>query len=97
MCALDAVKIVGEGRCRGSWHIGVGVVIYQPCGGVAVDERVVDEPVDRAALAAGVAEGVPRRQQVRMFLMELVFETTKGALADDERLIAAAPRRRRAG
>jgi hypothetical protein len=57
------------------------VVVEKPGGCVVVDERVVDEPVDRAALGAGLAEGVPRRQQVRMLLVQHVFETPKGALA----------------
>jgi hypothetical protein len=57
------------------------VVVEKPGGCVVVDERVVDQPVNRAALSAGLAKGVPRRQQVRMFLVKYVLETTKGALA----------------
>jgi len=37
-----------------------------------VDDVVVDEPFHGAALGAGVAEGVPGRQQFRVFLVEFV-------------------------
>ena len=81
MCAPAVVEIVDR-RERGElWHVRIGVVGEKPGGCVVVDERVVDKPVDRAALGAGLAEGVPRRQQVRMLLVQHVFETTKGALA----------------
>jgi len=43
-------------------QVGVRVVGQEACGLVVVDERVVDEPVDRAALAAC---GAPHRQQLR--------------------------------
>lgn len=81
MCVPAAVKIVGRRQRWELWHIRIGVVIEKPRGCVVVDERVVDEPVDRAALGAGLAEGVPRGQQVRILLVQHVFETTKGALA----------------
>jgi hypothetical protein len=69
MCAPVAVKIVGR-RERGElWHVRIGVIVEKPGGCVVVDERVVDEPVDRAALGAGLAKGVPRGQQVRMLLV----------------------------
>jgi hypothetical protein len=69
MCALVAVKIVGRRERWELWHVRIGVVVEKPGGCVVVDERVVDEPVDRAALGAGLVEGVPGGQQVRMFLV----------------------------
>ena len=45
------------------------MVVEKPGGCVGVNERVVDEPVDRAASGAGLTEGVPHRQQVRMLLV----------------------------
>ena len=62
------------------------MVIEKPYGRVVVDERVVDEPVDHAALGAGVAEGVPRAQQMPILLVQLVFETMKGARARNDPL-----------
>ena len=59
------------------------MLVEEARGRVVVDERVVGEPLDRAAACTGVAEGVPRRQQLRMLLMQLRFEPAEGALAPD--------------
>ena len=48
-------------------------------------ERVIGEPLDRATVGPGVAEGVPRGQQVRVLLGQLGFEPPEGALARFER------------
>ena len=37
----------------------------------------------RAAAGTGIAEGVPRRQQLRGLLLQLAFEPAEGALALD--------------
>jgi len=55
-------------RLSGSRHGGLGVLVEEARGRVVVDERVVGEPLDCAAAGTGVAEGVPRGQQVRMLL-----------------------------
>src|SRR6476469_10403402 len=62
MCAPATVKIVGRRERWRLWHVSIRVVVEKPGGGVVVDERVVDEPVDRAALGAGLVKGVPRWQ-----------------------------------
>src|ERR1035441_4274800 len=66
-------------RCRFRTNRGACPAV----GSLVVDERVADEPLDGAALGAGIAEDVPRRQQVRMLLVELVLEPgTTGGRAD---------------
>lgn len=45
------------------WHVRIGVVVDKLGGCVVVDERVIDEPVDRAALAKNV-EILILRQEV---------------------------------
>jgi len=46
-----------------------------------LDERVVGESSDGVAPGDGIAKDVPRRQQVRVFLVELVFEPAEGSPA----------------
>ena len=48
-----------------------------------VNERVISEPLHGPAPGPGVPEGVPRWQQVRVFLVEFVFEPAEGSLALD--------------
>ena len=55
----------------------------EAAGGIVIDERIVGQPLDGPALGAGVAECVPRWQQVRILLVELVFEAAEGAFALD--------------
>ncbi len=52
-------------------------------GGLVVDERVVDQPLDSAAFGSGGAEGVPYRQQLRIVLVQPVLEPAERALAVD--------------
>src|SRR6266496_670659 len=66
-----------------SGQVWIWVAGQEPAACLIVDERVVGEPLDGAAPGAGIAEGVPRRQQVRMLLVELVFEPAEGSLALD--------------
>jgi hypothetical protein len=47
------------------------------------DERVIGQPLDGTAPGADIAERVPRRQQVRILLVEFVFEPAEGSLALD--------------
>jgi hypothetical protein len=47
-------------RTRGSGQLRIWVVVEEAVGCVVGDERVVDEPLDGAALGAHVAECVPR-------------------------------------
>jgi len=49
--------------------------------GLIVDERIVGQPLDRTAGGTGIEEGVPRRQQAGMLLVELIFEPAEGSLA----------------
>ena len=62
MCARDSVRDAagpgGGGRCSG--QLRLCVVIEEAVGCVVGDERVVDQPLDGAPLAAHVAERVPR-------------------------------------
>jgi hypothetical protein len=52
-------------------------------GVLVADERVVRQPLDGTPPGTGIAKGVPRRQQVRVLLVELVLEPAKGPLALD--------------
>jgi hypothetical protein len=70
-------------RQCGSWHGGLWVLVDEEGGRVVVDERVVGEPLNRAAAGTGIAEGVPRRQQLRGLLLQLGFEPAEGTLALD--------------
>src|SRR4051812_19894999 len=54
-----------------------------PAGLLVVNERVVRQALDGAPPGTGIAKGVPRRQQVRVLLVELVLEPAKGPLALD--------------
>ena len=45
--------------------------------GVLVDESLVQEPLDGAALGSRITEGVPRRDQLGEALVELVLEPTE--------------------
>src|SRR4051794_9077052 len=49
-----------------------------PAGLLVVNERVVRQALDGAPPGTGIAKGVPRRQQVRVLLVELVLEPAKG-------------------
>jgi len=53
-------------------------------GSIVVDERIVGQLLDGAALGADIAERVPRWQQVRILIVELVLEAAKGAFALDD-------------
>ena len=48
-----------------------------------VNEGVISQPLHGPAPGPGVPERGPRWQQVRVFLVELVFEAAEGALALD--------------
>ena len=50
-------------------------------GSIVIDERIVGQPLDGTALGANIAERVPRRQQIRILLVELVPEPAEGAFA----------------
>jgi hypothetical protein len=63
------------------WHARLGMLVEETRGHGVLDERVVGEPLDRAALGAYVAEGVPGRQQLRVLLVQLVLEPAEGAVA----------------
>ena len=68
---------------RGSGQIRVRMVGQEAAGSVVIDERVVGQPLDRPALGAGIAERVPRWQQIRILLVEFVLEAAEGAFALD--------------
>jgi uncharacterized protein YciI len=65
----------GQGRIR--------VAGKEAVRGAVVDERVVSQPLHGTADGPGVPEGVPGRQQVRMFFVEFVFEPAEGSPALD--------------
>jgi hypothetical protein len=48
-----------------------------------VNEGVISQPLHGPAPGPGIPERMPRWQQVRMFLVELVFEAAEGSLALD--------------
>jgi len=68
----------------------VGVLGHESRGGLLADEGVVGEPFDGAAYGSGVAEGVPRWEQVRVFLVQFVLEPLEETLdvLDSEALLA---------
>lgn len=59
---------------EGSGQVWIWVAGQEAVGGLIVDERVVGQPLDRAAGGTGVEEGVPRREQAGMLLVEMIFE-----------------------
>jgi hypothetical protein len=59
------------------------MVGHEAAGAVIIDQRIVGEPSDGATLGAGIAERVPRRQQVRILSVQLIFEAAESALALD--------------
>ncbi len=61
-------------RLPASGQAGLRVVVRELVGGVLVDEPVVQEPTDGAALSWDVPEGVPRRDQLGTVLIALAFE-----------------------
>lgn len=50
-------------------------------GHVVVDELIVGQPFNGPALGADITEFVPRWQEVRILLLELVPESAKGTVA----------------
>ena len=58
----------------------IGVAGQEAISSIAVDQRVVGEPLDSTALGAGIAEGVPDWHQVRILAVELVLEPAEGPL-----------------
>lgn len=84
-CFKITVGKVCERRLIASGQARVCVVGQETRGTVVVDERVVGEPLDCAALGARVTEGVPHRQQVRMILVQLVFEPAERAVANSSK------------
>jgi hypothetical protein len=79
MCDCNARIIAANGLC-GSRHGGLRVLVEEARDRVVVDERVAGEPLDRATAGPGVAEGVPRGQQVRVLLLQLGFEPANAPL-----------------
>lgn len=81
MCAYLSAEVIGVNGCQGSRHAGLRVLVEKARSSDVGDERVVGEPLDRAAMGTGGAEGVPRRQQLRKLLVQLGFEPAEGAFA----------------
>ena len=50
----------------------------EAAGSIVIDERIVGQPLDGPPLGAYITERVPRWQQVRMLLVELVLEAAIG-------------------
>src|SRR5271165_7108421 len=82
MCARTA-KIIAASGSSGSRYGGLSVLVEEAPDRVVAGERVAGEPLDCATAGPGVAEGVPRGQQVRVLLLQLGFEPAEGALALD--------------
>jgi hypothetical protein len=66
-----------------SGKFGIWVVREETAGRVVVDERTFGEPFDSSALRAGIAEGVPHRQQVRVLIVQFSLESAEGASTID--------------
>src|ERR1022692_43945 len=77
------VHLIAAEAFPGSRHAGPDVLGEETRGRVVVDERLVSEPLDSSAAGTGVAEGIPRGQEVRVLLVQFVFEPAEGALALD--------------
>jgi hypothetical protein len=68
---------------KGSGQIGIWMADHEAVGGVVIDDRIVGQPLDGLALGADIAERIPRCEQVRIRIVELVPESAKGAFALD--------------
>jgi hypothetical protein len=55
----------------------------EAAGGIVTDERMASQPLHGPAPGAGTAEPVPRRQQVRMLIVQLAPEAAEGVFALD--------------
>jgi hypothetical protein len=62
-----------QGRRAGIWVAGQETV-----SGLVAGWRIVGEPLDGTACGVAVAERVPGRRQVRILLVEFVFEPAGG-------------------
>ena len=74
-CAMGAFDRSGQD--------GICVPVKEATRRIGIDERTIGQPLHGAAPGAGIPEGVPGRQQVRVLLMELIFEPAEGPLALD--------------
>src|SRR5262249_51562156 len=70
-------------RPQGSGQVRIWVAGQEAAGSVVVDQQVIGEPLNSTALGADVAEGVPRRHQFWILLVELVLEMAEGSFALD--------------
>src|SRR5262245_65413530 len=68
---------------QGSGQGGSWVSVKKAIRRVVINERVISEPLHGPAPGTGVPEGVPRWQQIRILLVELVLEPAEGSLALD--------------
>ncbi len=68
-------------RGLASGQTGLWVVGRELLSGVLVDEALVQEPFDGAALGSDVTQGVPGRDQLGKVLVELVLEPTERSRA----------------
>lgn len=64
-CACTA-KIIAANGLSGSRRGRLGMLVEEARDRVVAGDRVAGEPLDRATAGSGVAEGVPRGQQVRV-------------------------------
>lgn len=78
MCGRLAVRTIGGDRLPASRHVGFRMLVKEAHGVV-----IVGEPLDGAPVGAGIAERVPRGQQVRVLLVQFVFEPAEGAARGD--------------
>src|SRR5579859_7058426 len=67
----------------GSGQGGIWVPGQEAIRRAAVNEGVISQPLHGPAPGPGVPERVPHWQQVRVLLVELVFEPAEGPLALD--------------
>src|SRR5215469_44149 len=54
-----------------------------PSAGVVIDQPLVEEPLDGAALRPRIPKRLPGRHQVGVLLVQLVLEPSEGAAAAD--------------
>lgn len=68
---------------KGLRQVGIRVGDEELSGCIGVDELLIQQPLDGSTCCARVAEGVPRRHEIWVFLVQLVLEPPEGSLASD--------------
>lgn len=64
----------------------------ESAGIIVIDQRIAGQPFDGPAIGADIAERVPRWQQLRMLIVELIPEAAEGTLTLNSPVPACARR-----